>query len=191
MNERINDASSDFEQPKTQITRQTDSSKGAFVRPKARSIGLNAVVIKESAHLGPQAYNADGAGMRAMQSQNQAFVWGADRPPGALEGSASKKPPQSIYLLWFFKHGEFWMKVINVNWEAMQDTIQSERAELKSKMYRRTIQQNFRDLVKEINEKKGDKIKKLSVLTYPSDDFTGGSAKKVTTEEASPKDINP
>jgi hypothetical protein len=192
MADTVSNVPSDFDaQKKMNISRQADASARAFVNQKESSLGIHAVVIKESEHLGPQAYNADGAGMRAMEAHQQAYAWASDRPPGMLEGSASTKPPQSIYVLWAFKDGELWMKIINSNWEAMQETIRINRAEMKEKMYQQVLRQNFKDLVDEIVQSRSNKLRKLSVVTYASDDFSGGSSGKRTIDEASPKDINP
>lgn len=198
----INELSESNSDKKIQITRQADSAKGPLLNPKESSIGMHAVQIKDSEELGPQAYNADDAGMTAFQMQNQSHAWGASAPPGRLEGHVTKESPDNLYILLFVKNGEFWIKYIMADSIAMNMEIEMGRAEMKSKMYQRGVQVQFDELVKRINLKHDldkarqedasvKKNQKQSVVTSASDDFIAGSSGVKFTEEASPQDMNP
>lgn len=187
--------------PNTKVMRSTNSAKGTPIHPKAGSLGIHAVVIKESEHLGPQAYKADDAGITAFQTQNHSYAWAAEKPPGTLEGRAAQGGTD-LYVLFYHENGEAWIKFIQADWTSMQSQIEIERSELKRKFYQRQIEVRFKEMVQEIIEARDKavqnieqdivskgRLKKLSVLTKASDDFLAGSSGEKETDEKSPSDL--
>lgn len=197
----INELSDSNPDNKIQISRQTNAAKGPLLNPKESSIGLHAVHIKDSELLGPQAYNADDAGITAFRSQNYAHTWGAEQSIETLEGHASKKSPNNLYVLFLVKNGDYWIKYIQAESIAMNIEIDKTRAALKTEMYHRGIKMEFDELVKSLRRNRDlskERIQdenvqngKISVLTSASDDFTSIASGEKFTEEASPMDINP
>lgn len=171
-----------------------DVASGASLHPREKVLGRHIVVISEAERLGPQAYSADNAGIEPFQCHQNSHRWVATKCyEGYLEGRVQNQPVGNLYLVCCFSNDDVWIRRIEANWKSMQDTIREERAELKTKMYQRSFEIQFQQLLKQIEIERG-RLEELvqrkdSVLTSASDDFMAGASGEKETDEKSPSDF--